>query len=235
MGTLLTVRLARRSPKGTTPSSSIRWQKNNEKTRKTGIGFATRNNLVLLGLAWERGTEEWALSQKRSIALTRTSTLETSSLVLVAQTAQELMASNPISLPDDGSVLEALTLLTDRGIDAAPVINKAGLPVGVLTRTDLLIHEREQLRRDMPREAAPANGARYSRSEWIAHLDGDPTQVRDIMTPTVFTVCTNTPASEVVKSMRELNVHQLFVVDDANALVGVISAFDIVDSLSGTA
>src|SRR5690348_11881844 len=116
------------------------------------------------------------------------------------------MASNPISLPDDATVIEALALMADQGIDAAPVINKSCLPVGVLTRTDLLIHEREQMRRKLPAEAAQADG---SPSERIAIEISAAAQVRDIMTPTVFTVSTNTPASEVVKSMRELNVHQL--------------------------
>ena len=32
----------------------------------------------------------------------------------------------------------------DRGFSAAPVIDAAGRPVGVLSRTDLLVHEREQ-------------------------------------------------------------------------------------------
>ncbi len=39
---------------------------------------------------------------------------------------------------------EAVLLLTDRGFSAAPVIDDAGRPVGVVSRTDLLVHDREQ-------------------------------------------------------------------------------------------
>src|SRR5438876_11343413 len=65
-------------------------------------------------------------------------------LVLEAATAEELMTSNPISIHASASVQEALALLTDRGFSAAPVIDDAGRPVGVLSRTDILVHERER-------------------------------------------------------------------------------------------
>jgi CBS domain-containing protein len=53
-------------------------------------------------------------------------------LVLAARTAEELMVPNPISLRDDATVPEAVALMTDRGFSAAPVIDEAGHPVGVL-------------------------------------------------------------------------------------------------------
>jgi CBS domain-containing protein len=123
------------------------------------------------------------------------------------------MVPNPISLRDDATVPEAVALLTDRGHSAAPVIDEAGRPVGVLTRTDLLVHEREQVRNAQPGEAAAL-------------------LVRDVMTPIVFTVSTHTPSVEVIKRLCDLKVHQLFVVDDDNSLVGVISTFDIVRRLT---
>jgi CBS domain-containing protein len=132
-------------------------------------------------------------------------------LVLVARTAEELMSPNPISLRQDATIPEALTVLTDRGFSAAPVIDEAGRPIGVLSRTDVLVHEREQVRRALP---------------------ADSTLVRDIMTPTMFTVTVNTPAADAVKRMCDLKVHQLFVVDDEDSLVGVISALDIVRCLA---
>src|SRR5271167_2411119 len=66
------------------------------------------------------------------------------SLVMRAETAADLMTPNPVSLEDAALVSEAVILLTERGFSAAPVIDKAGRPVGVVSRTDLLVHEREQ-------------------------------------------------------------------------------------------
>ena len=52
------------------------------------------------------------------------------------------------------------------------------------------------------------------------------------MTPVVFTVGLRTPAAKVVEQMVTLKVHRLFVVDDDLALVGVISALDVLRHLS---
>lgn len=152
-------------------------------------------------------------------------------LVLTAQTAEELMAPNPISLREDATIPEAVALMTDRGFTAAPVIEEAGRPIGVLSRTDVLVHEREQVRHALPAEDVHAGG-RHSRHEGFSLSIADSTCVRDIMTPTIFTVNVNTSAADVVKRMCELKVHQLFVVDDDDALIGVISALDIVRSLT---
>src|SRR5262249_12091113 len=98
---------------------------------------------------------------------------------------------------------EAIALMTDRGFSAAPVIDEA-----------------EEGHR------------RRSRHEGFSIEIADSTRVRDIMTPAVFTVSAATPAVDVVKRMCELKVHQLFVVDEDNALIGVISALDIVRRLT---
>jgi CBS domain-containing protein len=170
-------------------------------------------------------------SQERSIAMTRATVPPPAVLVLTAQTAEELMTPNPISLREDATIPEAMALMTDRGFSAAPVIDEAGRPVGVLSRTDVLIHEREQVRHALPADDVDVEGRR-SRHESFSIEIADSTRVRDTMTPTIFTVNVNRPAAEVVKRLCDLNVHQLFVVDDDDSLVGVISALDIVRSLT---
>jgi CBS domain-containing protein len=170
-------------------------------------------------------------SQERRIAMTRATIPPPAVLVLTAQRAEELMAPNPISLRADATIPEAVALMTDRGFTAAPVIDEAGRPIGVLSRTDVLVHEREQVRHALPAEDVYAEGRR-SRHEGFSIEIADPTRVRDIMTPTVFTVNVNTCAADMVKRMCDLKVHQLFVVDDDDALVGVVSALDIVRSLT---
>src|SRR5436853_4287411 len=68
-------------------------------------------------------------------------------MILRALTAAELMSPNPVSLRDTATVPEAMALLVDQGFSGAPVIDAAGRPVGVVTQTDLLIHDREQVGR----------------------------------------------------------------------------------------
>jgi CBS-domain-containing membrane protein len=151
---------------------------------------------------------------------------------LEAQRARDLMSGDPVSLPHDATVREAVALLVDRGFSAAPVVDRAGRPVGVVSRTDLLVHEREYVRHARLGEAADWDVyPRHAAHEGFSVEVMDPTRVEEIMTPTVFTVGLDTPAREVVKHMLDLKVHQLFVVDNHRALVGVITALDVLRHL----
>lgn len=153
-------------------------------------------------------------------------------LTLAADTAADLMTPNPVSIRDVATVREAAALLTDKGISAAPVIDEAGRPVGVLSRTDLVIHDRERVEYLPPpdSEGAPARPAAYvSERERSGYqvVNVDRTEVREVMTPVVFSVRPETSAARVVGEMLAMKVHRLFVVDDSQVLVGVISAVDI--------
>ena len=135
-----------------------------------------------------------------------------SRMVLDAVRAADLMTSNPTSLRAEATVPEAVAWLIDKGYTAAPVIDLSGRPVGVVSRTDILVHERERLR------------------SAVASAD-DSTTVADIMTPAVFSVTPQMPVELVVEQLLTLNVHQLYVVDEHHSLIGVISAHDILRRL----
>jgi CBS domain-containing protein len=141
-------------------------------------------------------------------------------LVLSAETAAELMTPNPVSIRDTATIAEAVSLLTDKGISGAPVIDDAGRPIGVLSRGDIVAYDRERAVHPTSSAAEEAQAGTIS-----------PRQVRDLMTPAVFSVAPETPASKVVGEMLALQVHRLFVVDKSGVLVGVISAPDVLRHL----
>jgi len=146
--------------------------------------------------------------------------------------AKDLMSPNPVSIRRDATVREAVELLTDRGFGATPVIDEAGRPVGVASRTDVLIHEREYVHHAY--RADHADWDVFPGPTWPEGFSvevTDPTTVAEIMTPAIFTVPLEAPAREVVKRMLELKVHHLFVVDPDLALVGVISPLDVLRHL----
>jgi CBS domain-containing protein len=146
-------------------------------------------------------------------------------LTLRAHTTEELMTTNPVSISERATVGEALALLTDKGFSAAPVIDQAGRPVGVLSRTDLLIHQREAT----PRFRLAADEESVPDGFHIEEVDATP--VHELMTPVVFSVAPETPSDEVVQQLLGLNVHRLFVVDETGVLVGVVSASDVLRHL----
>jgi CBS domain-containing protein len=157
-------------------------------------------------------------------------------LTLGAETAAELMTANPVSIRDVATVREAVALLTDRGFSAAPVIDRAGRPVGVLSRADIVVHERERV------DYLDADPEYYHKSDLSLKSgellpDGflvektEVVRVRDIMTPVVFSVPPDAAPGRVVEDMLGWKVHRVFVVDKDGVLVGVISATDILRHL----
>jgi CBS domain-containing protein len=142
-------------------------------------------------------------------------------LVLRARTAADLMTPDPKSVRHDATLAEAAAFLSTRGFSAAPVIDEAGRPVGVVSRTDLLTHQGQRAARLL---GAP------SRGDGRAEPAGE-TPVREVMTPAVFCIQPDATAAKVVEKMLALNVRRLFVVDDAGVLVGVVSAFDVLRGL----
>jgi CBS domain-containing protein len=141
------------------------------------------------------------------------------------------MVPNPISLRAEAEVAEAIALFTEKGITAAPVIDEAGRPIGVVSRSDLLIHQREHERYRTAKPDyffAPTFGTLEEPGE---SKTGSKSTVVDLMTPAVFAVAPNTPVHRVVSDMIGLHVHRLFVVDDDGILVGVISTMDVLKQL----
>lgn len=131
-------------------------------------------------------------------------------LSLRANTAADLMTPGPVSLASASTVAEATTFLTERAFGAAVVIDDAGHPLGVVTKTDVLVHARQH---------KPG-------------LEPDDTPVTEFMTPAVFSVRPDTPARSVVEQLLTLNVHHLFVADTAGVIIGVISPIDVLKKLA---
>jgi CBS domain-containing protein len=148
-------------------------------------------------------------------------------LTLCADTASDLMVPNPISLRAEANVAEAMLLFTEKGITAAPVIDDSGHPIGVISRSDLLIHQCEDQRQ---------RGGAYFHASSFESVDATPKpsttmNVADLMTPAVFAVSEDTPVHRVVSDMLGLHVHRLFVVDEDGTLVGIITTMDVLKHL----
>jgi CBS domain-containing protein len=141
-------------------------------------------------------------------------------------TAADVMTPNPVSIRADATIGEAMALFTNRGVNAAAVVDEAGRPIGVVSRTDILIHEREKT--NAPASscagAIPSGVLKQSQQSPALPAGTDATQVRDIMTPAVFAVPTDYPVAKVLEEMSRLKVHQLYVVDAEGILVGVIES-----------
>lgn len=127
----------------------------------------------------------------------------------LAARAEEVMTPNPLSIGELATLREAALFLTSKDISAAPVINEAGRPVGVVSLADIVrcVHMSE------------VSDTRL------------PLTVREVMTPVVFFVRPDTAVANVIDDLLDCAVHRLFVVDDDEVLIGVISTLDLLQHL----
>ena len=140
-------------------------------------------------------------------------------MILEATKAKDLMQPNPVSIEESASIREGVAFLVGKKFSAAPVIDHAGRPVGVVSGADILVHHREKVR-----PAAPPD--HYHGTEEM-----DRASIKDIMTPVVYSISLDAPVTEVIQQLLGLKVHRLFVVDKDGVLVGVISSMDMLRHL----
>ena len=140
--------------------------------------------------------------------------------------AKDIMNTDVISVRDDMTVQELATFLTEREILGAPVIDSQGEVVGVVSCTDIA------------QSAVRGNTAKvdFFGQGWEDPMDPKEIQdlpveneslpVREIMTPTVYTVPENTPLSDIAKAMVAGRIHRLLITRGSQ-LVGIITTLDM--------
>ncbi len=145
--------------------------------------------------------------------------------------AREIMNKNVITVQEEATIEEVAGILTDNNVSGAPVVNKEGKLVGIVTEEDLL-HKKTN-----PRVPGFLNilGAfiyisgveRYR--EDLKKLAA--TKVFEIMTTEVVTVGGDTEIERVAGLMVDHDIKRLPVVEN-DALIGIISRADIVRTIA---
>ena len=146
-------------------------------------------------------------------------------------TAGNVMNRSVIAVRDNLTVQEVAVLLTENEITGAPVTDQRGKLVGVVSVTDIAQGAAEGAdfsssgvrsqfrRRDLE--------GRASRSELgDLHVENAGLPVREIMTPTVYTVPESTPVSKLAQTMISGRIHRLLVTRRGR-VVGIVTALDL--------
>jgi CBS domain-containing protein len=115
----------------------------------------------------------------------------------------DVMSPNVVPLSGDDSVAHAASVLIKHEISGAPVIDDAGLCVGVISSTDFV------------RCADEASD--------VANLT-----VADLMAPVMQSIAQRSSLLAAGQMMCGAHIHRLFVVDGDGRPVGVLTALDIV-------
>jgi CBS domain-containing protein len=147
--------------------------------------------------------------------------------------AMDVMTTDVITIDPDTTVQALATLLAERGISGAPVVDAGGKLVGVVSEGDLLHRaeigaaRRHRLRR---------------RSWWLDHYSAQVAReyikdhgrsVKDIMTQDVVAVTEDTELADVAALLEAKRIKRVPVLRDGK-VVGIISRANIVRAVGAT-
>jgi len=152
--------------------------------------------------------------------------------------AAEVMNPHVLAVSPDMTVHELVSFLVENQITGAPVLDRTGRLVGVVSETDIAEAELERAEpvddradpefdlRGWEEEAEPGELRKLH-----VHAAGDIT-VGDIMTPTAYTVPHDTAVEDLARTMVTGRVHRLLVTRDSH-VVGIVTSLDLLKLLYG--
>jgi CBS domain-containing protein len=117
--------------------------------------------------------------------------------------ARDVMSEGVFSVSTDATALDAAKLFVNCRVSALPVVDQAGVMLGIVTKADLM---------------------RPSRKERPAHM------IVDVMTHEVVVAAEDTPLAELARLMSEHAVKRLPIVRNGR-VVGIVSRTDLLRAL----
>lgn len=111
-------------------------------------------------------------------------------------------------------------LIEENKISAVPIVDEQGVPIGIVSESDLLLKERRHEFESEPNRLHPLR-----RREQRAKADG--VVASEIMTTPPITVRSDTTLPQAARLMQERNVRRLVVVDERGKIAGIVSRSDV--------
>lgn len=131
---------------------------------------------------------------------------------------REAMTTPVVTVPRSSSVRQAVRLLYERGIEAAPVVGRSGNLLGVVSEMDLLRGEFEADPAALMRAAATTG-------------DPPPIRVEDVMTTDVRTAHEDADLADLIELMIMRGL-RIVPVLRSDRLVGVLSRRDLMKAVT---
>jgi CBS domain-containing protein len=149
----------------------------------------------------------------------------------MAMRAREIMTTDIAKVGPEATRHEIARLLLERGVSAVPVVDRDGVPIGMVSEGDLIGRgepERRQ-RRDWWLEML-AEGEALS-EDYVAHLGGKETTARDLMSAPLITVDEDTEVREIAALLASYRIKRVPVLRQGR-IVGIVSRADLLRAMA---
>jgi CBS domain-containing protein len=135
-------------------------------------------------------------------------------------TVRDVMNTDLVVAPDESPLADIAALLTTHRISAVPIVDRFGVAIGVVSRTDI----GEAIARDEQRSPTAGRWFRRRmrpRSRWRSRT------ATEVMTAPPATVGPDASLSAAGRIMHRRDVGRLLVVDHTDRLVGIVTRGDL--------
>ncbi len=147
--------------------------------------------------------------------------------------AADMMSRPLVCVRQGDSMRHAASLLIEKNISGAAVVDGRGRPVGVLTKTDIARYERDRRTGNNPLDDSKKYLRTLGPIEAGAQGVGlEPPSEQDAvfrwMTPRVISVSATASVQEIAREMLRRRIHRVFVkTAKTDALLGVVTTLDV--------
>lgn len=111
-------------------------------------------------------------------------------------------------------------LIEENHVSAIPIVDQQGIPIGIVSESDLLLKER---RGELDTEGSPMSLWRHR----VDKAKAAAVVAAELMTAPPLTIHTNAKLAEAARLIQERHVRRLIVVDDRGRIAGIVSRSDL--------
>jgi len=150
--------------------------------------------------------------------------------------AKDLMSEKVVCVHPDTPIHTLIKILIKNHINGAPVVNKDGKLVGVVSKTDIVEYDEKTSKKRVPSSKksfySDTNGklkkalAKISKAKSFGNA-----VVQDIMTSHVVTAQADDTIDRLAKIMYDKKIHRI-IIQDKEQVIGVVSTLDILHAVS---
>ncbi len=145
--------------------------------------------------------------------------------------ASEIMTSPVTTVHIWDSIHDVAKIFVENNISSAAVVDMEGVPLGVITKSDLARYDLERANLVVAEKDKNPLRARKTSEDVDRngfHVEPEEVTIEHWMTPAFFDVHPTTILAAVVKKMVRNGLHHIFVTEgDKKKIKGIITTFDL--------